>query len=141
MAKSIMQMADEILGGCLTDPSKPAALISPPSGLHKKSLFESASPMRGNEKLVDIDDEIRNSFLNLVLPENKNKRSIAKPVEAPAILSEADRKVLSEAKVIIERLLETTTVGCIGVNFAGAAPSTKQKTRFKKKYNPKGEKK
>lgn len=126
MSKSMAQLADEILGGALTDTTKNP--YDPTTG-HQAHM----PAMSPDDTLVEMTDAQRHSFLKgipgIEVQELKEEviHEVAKApeaVKAPTTsleLTVQDLETLSEAKRIIEKIQEATTVGSIGVNFAGSA--------------------
>jgi len=117
------QMADEILGGALTDPTKNP---HDPSTGHQAHM----PAMSPDDTLAEMSDAQRNSFLKAipgVKVQELKEAFIPEAVEitkAPTTtleLTAQDLETLSEAKRIIEKIQEATTAGSIGVNFAGSA--------------------
>ena len=123
MNKSVAEMADDILNGALTNPAKNP--YDPAVG-HQASM----PAMDPNDRLVDMSDSQRASLLAHAgvqvqeLHENKKEEEKPQPPSgwgAPTTtmeLTQQDLHTLSEAKRIIEKIQEATTVGNIGVNFA-----------------------
>lgn len=115
-------MADEILNGALTDPTK-----NPydPSVGHQAEL----PAMDPNDTLLDLTEAQRSAFIGHSLVESKqtNNELITENVpvvtapEKPFQITSQELKVLAEAKKIIEKIQEMTSVGNIGVNLAGGA--------------------
>ena len=154
MSKSMAQMADEILGGALTDPSKNP---HDPSVGHQSHL----PAMDPNDKLMEMNDSQRAHLMSLAAPNTKEavieEAVIEEKIEptpsgwgSPSTsleLTPQDLETLSEAKRIIEKIQEMTSVGSIGVNMAGGAkgdpktiklpgdpkPSPKKRTKKKVK--------
>jgi len=124
MNKSYMELADQILGGALTDPTK-----NPydPSQGHQAHM----PAMDPNDKLVEMSDTQRMALIKesvgVKVEEIQDEpitesTSDTSPSTQSISISEEDLRILSEAKKIIERIQEATTVGCIGVNMAGGKP-------------------
>tara|TARA_R110000796_G_scaffold10754_5_gene36135 strand:- start:1333 stop:1845 length:513 start_codon:yes stop_codon:yes gene_type:complete len=130
MTKSMAQMADEILGGALTDPAKNP---HEPSVGHQSHL----PAMDPNDTLMEMNDSQRALLMGLAAPAIKEtvieEAAAEEKVEptpsgwgSPTTsleLSPQDLETLSEAvsKRIIEKIEEMTSVGNIGVNMAGGA--------------------
>ena len=133
------QMADEILGGALTDPSK---------NPHDPSVGHQAHmpTMDPNDVLLEMNDSQRAQLMGLVehtTPEavieeavieetviEEKKEQTPSGWGAPTTsleITAQDLETLSEAKRIIEKIQEATTVGTIGVNMAGGTASPKPK--------------
>ena len=150
MAKSIAQRADEILNGALTDSTK-----NPydPSQGHQASM----PAMDPNDTLVEMTDAQRTQLMGIKDETPKHEPLTETQASSPAPtqtlqLTEMELETLSEAKKIIEKIQEMTSVGSIGVNMAGGAkgdakqvklpgPDYKKPTpkkRAKKKAKPKG---
>ena len=114
------QMADEILGGALTDPAKNP---HDPNTGHQAHM----PAMNPEDTLVEMSDAQRHSFLKgipgIEVQELKEE-VIHEAVEAPKtpLVSVTPQEVdtLNEALRIIQKIQEATTVGNIGVNFAGS---------------------
>ena len=117
------QMADEILGGALTDPTKNP---HDPNTGHQAHM----PAMSPDDTLVEMSDAQRNSFLkNIpgVEVQELKEEVIHEAVEAPKTSDSSPVSVtpqevdtLNEALRIIQKIQEATTVGNIGVNFAGS---------------------
>ena len=131
MSKSMAQMADEILGGALTDPSK---------NPHDPAVGHQAHmPMMDhNDTLLEMNDTQRAQLMGVagvpvkeeVIEETKREEPTPSGWGAPTTsleITPQDLETLSEAKRIIEKIQEATTVGTIGVNMAGGTPSPKPK--------------
>lgn len=113
-----MQKADEILGGLLTDPSK--------------EKIEKAAVMLENkeeEVLEKITDEQRASMITGVIGEGKVKAALEKGVKLPPgvpeekgenLPDEIKKKAIKISKKKKKPIKETTSVGNLGVNMAGA---------------------
>ena len=128
------QMADEILGGALTDPSK---------NPHDPVVGHQAHmPMMDpHDTLLEMNDAQRAELMGLVEPsipvtviEETLVEEKVQPTPsgwgAPTTsleITAQDLETLSEAKRIIEKIQEATTVGTIGVNMAGGTASPKPK--------------
>lgn len=120
MSKSYAQMADEILSGALTDPSKNPM---DPSVGHQAHM----PAMNPSDTLLEMNDSQRAQLMNMagVPAQEKVIEETVTPVEpevAPTTsleLTPQELETLSEAKRIIEKIQEMTSVGCIGVNMAG----------------------
>ena len=117
------QMADEILGGALTDPTKNP---HDPSTGHQAHM----PAMSPDDTLVEMSDAQRHSFLKgipgIEVQELKEE-VIHEAVEAPKTsdtpsvsVTRQEVDTLNEALRIIQKIQEATTVGSIGVNFAGS---------------------
>ena len=123
MGKSMAQMADEILGGALTDPTKNP---HEPSVGHQSHL----PAMNPNDTLMEMNDAQRTQLMGLAAPVIEEAVIEEKVEPTPSgwgspstslELSPQDLETLSEAvsKRIIEKIEEMTSVGNIGVNMAG----------------------
>ena len=117
------QMADEILGGALTDPAKNP---HEPSVGHQSHL----PAMDPNDTLMEMNDAQRTQLMGLAAPVIEEAVIEEKVEPTPSgwgspstslELSPQDLETLSEAvsKRIIEKIEEMTSVGNIGVNMAG----------------------
>jgi hypothetical protein len=133
MAKSIAEMANEILGGALDDPS-----INPFDAQGKQHT-NPAVP--SDYTLHELNDSARNSILESVTGKEyvcKKEYPKVEPIveverakrEKGIYISESDLKVLRQAKAIIQKIEEATTVGCIGT---GSSTSTMKKRKGKTK--------
>ena len=138
MAKSMAQMADEILGGALTDTTKNPH--NPNTG-HQAHM----PTMSPDDTLVEMSDAQRHSFLKGIpgievqeLKEAFTLEAVEAPleaveapleaVEAPAVsVTPQEVDTLNEALRIIQKIQEATTAGMIGVNMAGGTASPKPK--------------
>ena len=129
MSKSMAQMADEILGGALTDPAK---------NPHDPSVGHQAHmPMMDrNDTLMEMNDSQRAQLMAVVNPDVQEVLTEEKAQPTPSgwgapttslEITPQDLETLSEAKRIIEKIQEATTVGTIGVNMAGGTASPKPK--------------
>ena len=123
MSKSMAQMADEILGGALTDPTKNP---HDPSVGHQSHL----PAMDPSDTLMEMNDAQRAQLIGLATPPTEETIIEEKVQPTPSgwgspstslELSPQDLETLSEAvsKRIIEKIEEMTSVGNIGVNMAG----------------------
>jgi|TARA_R100000458_G_scaffold31224_1_gene28635 hypothetical protein len=113
MSKSYAQMADEILGGALSDSTKNP--YDPTTG-HQSHL----PAMNPDEKLVEMSDAQRHSFLKNVAGVEVQELKEHREVEpSPAVVTPEEVDTLNEALRIIQKIQEATTVGNIGVNMAG----------------------
>ena len=123
MTKSMAQMADEILGGALTDPTKNS---HEPTVGHQSHL----PAMDPNDTLMEMNDAQRTQLMGLAAPVIEEAVIEEKVEPTPSgwgspstslELSPQDLETLSEAvsKRIIEKIEEMTSVGNIGVNMAG----------------------
>ena len=151
MSKSYAQMADEILKGALTDPAKNP--LDPAVG-HQASL----PTMDADDTLLEMSDVQRCTLMGHAGIPAKEEVIEEQVDETPSgwgapttslELTPQDLETLSEAKRIIEKIQEMTSVGNIGVNMAGGAkgdPKTIKlpgdtkvapKKRTKKKVNTK----
>ena len=137
MSKSYAEMADEILGGALTDPSK---------NPHDPAVGHQAHmpAMDPQDTLLEINDSQRMQLMGLVEPPAPGsviQEAVVREEAKPAFpkwsvptksleITAQDLETLSEAKRIIEKIQEATTVGTIGVNPAGgtASPRPKKQT-------------
>ena len=128
MSKSYAEMADEILNGALTNPAKNP--YDPATG-HQATM----PAMDPQDKLVEMSDSQRRALLShsgvRVEEIHENKKEEVNP-EPPSgwgeptttmELTAQDLQTLAEAKKIIEKIQEATTVGNIGVNMAGGTPA------------------
>tara|TARA_R110000824_G_scaffold61487_7_gene163548 strand:- start:5762 stop:6208 length:447 start_codon:yes stop_codon:yes gene_type:complete len=113
-------MADEILKGALTDPAigNQASMLA----------------MDPNDRLLEMSDTQRMAFLKstagVEVEEIKEGRIVEQTHSTPPTTMELTPKeleTLSEAKRIITKIQEATTVGSIGVNFAGGGKSADPK--------------
>ena len=133
MSKSYAQLADEVLNGALTNPSK--------NPYHPTQGHQAGMPsMDPNDRLVEMNDAQRARFIQAstsVLTESveedyndehvtENQGSVDAAPQGISI-SQEDLEILSEAKAIIERIQEATCVGNIGVNLAGGTPQMNPK--------------
>jgi hypothetical protein len=136
MSKSYAEMADEILNGALSNPVKNP--YDPAVG-HQAHM----PAMDPNDTLLEMTDSQRNQLMGLADETPKNEPLTETQTSSPA-------PTLSEAKRIIEKIQEATTVGTIGVNMAGPSGDAKAvklpgdtkpqpKKRAKKKAKPKNE--
>jgi|15BtaG_2_1085339.scaffolds.fasta_scaffold01835_4 hypothetical protein len=125
--KSIAAMADDILKGALTDSSK--------NPFDAKGNKHAHPAVPSDSKLLEITDDLRESFIGNVLgkpakPQSAptpNPRIDEKKKETKGIfISESDLGVLRRAKEIISRLEEATTTGNIGT---AQAPTMKKKDK------------
>jgi len=128
MSKSYAQMADEILNGALTDSTKNP--YDPTQG-HQASM----PAMNPNDTLLEMTDSQRNQLMGLADETPKNEPLTETQTSSPAPtqtlqLTEAELKTLSEAKRIIEKIQEMTSVGSIGVNMAGGAKGDAKKVKL-----------
>jgi len=114
-------MADEILGGALTDTTKNP--YDPNTG-HQSHL----PAMSPDEKLMEMSDTQRQSFLKNIpgiqVQELKEERraqveECPEPATPSVSVSSEEVDTLNEALRIIQKIQEATTVGNLGVNFAG----------------------
>jgi|TARA_R110000824_G_scaffold192359_6_gene374480 hypothetical protein len=125
MSKSYAEMADEILKGALTDPGKNP--FDPAVG-HQAHM----PAMDAGDTLLEVNDFQRAQLLQAAGVEISEMPDKPKPKQTPMLkeakapkapkgltLSAEDLSILSEAKKIIEKIQEATTVGTIGVNLAG----------------------
>tara|TARA_R110000851_G_scaffold70519_12_gene157281 strand:+ start:1265 stop:1759 length:495 start_codon:yes stop_codon:yes gene_type:complete len=127
MSKSMAQLADEILGGALTDPTKNP---HDPNTGHQAHM----PAMSPDDTLVEMSDTQRNSFLKNIpgVEVQELKEEVTyEVVEAPKtpLVSVTPQEVdtLNEALRIIQKIQEATTAGMIGVNTAGGSASPKPK--------------
>ena len=126
MAKSYAEMADDILNGALTNPAKNP--YDPATG-HQASM----PAMDPNDKLVEMNDSQRSILMEQAgVPATTPQAPVEDPTpqdwEAPTITMEItpeDLETLSEAKRIITKIQEATTVGNLGVNMAGPSGDAK----------------
>ena len=114
------QMADEILGGALTDPTKNP---HDPSTGHQAHL----PAMSPDDTLVEMSDAQRHSFLKGIpgievqeLKEELIHEAVEAPETPSVSVTPQEVDTLNEALRIIQKIQEATTVGNIGVNFAGS---------------------
>ena len=122
MSKSYAQLADEILGGALTDPAKNPH--DPTTG-HQAEM----PAMDPNDTLVEMSDTQRALLMEAAgveatSPEEPPEEVTPLGRETPTItmeLTPGELETLAEAKRIITKIQEATTVGSIGVNMAGGA--------------------
>jgi len=136
MTKSYAEMADDILGGALTDSAKNP--YDPTQG-HQASM----PAMNPKDTLLEMTDAHRAQLLSYSIgekvptPEPIVESHVAEKEDStpsewgsPTItmeLTPQELQTLSEAKRIITKIQEATTVGTIGVNMAGGTPSPKPK--------------
>tara|TARA_R110002110_G_scaffold198589_1_gene408937 strand:+ start:1108 stop:1605 length:498 start_codon:yes stop_codon:yes gene_type:complete len=121
MSKSMAQMADEILGGALTDPTKNP---HDPNTGHQAHM----PAMSPDDTLVEMSDAQRHSFLKGIpgievqeLKEEVIREAVVEAPETPPVsVTPEEVDTLNEALRIIQKIQEATTVGNIGVNFAGS---------------------
>lgn len=134
MSKSYAELADEILKGALTDPSKNP--YDPKQG-HQAHM----PSMNANDKLVEMNDAQRTALIKgaagVSIEEIENEPIVEStshtvPDTQSLAISEEDLRILNEAKRVIERIQEATTAGCIGVNLAGNAPAQDPKKPAKR---------
>ena len=127
MAKSIAQMADEILKGALTSPEK--------NPYDAKGNIHEHPAVPANEKLLDVSDSLRESLIENALgrkakaqeaPTPNPKLDEKKQETKGIFISESEIEVLKRAKEIISRIEEATTVGSIGT---AQAPTFKKKDK------------
>jgi len=139
MSKSYAQMADEILAGALTDPSKNPH--NPVVG-HQSHL----PAMDPNDTLVEMNDAQRAQLMGLAAPAPKEvviEEAVIEEKAEPTPsgwgspstsleLSPQDLETLSEevSNRIIEKIQEMTSVGSIGVNMAGGAKGDAKKVKL-----------
>ena len=128
MSKSYSQMADEILSGALTDPTKNP--YDPVQG-HQASI----PSMNPNDTLLEMTDLERNQLMGITDETPKNETLTETQTSSPAPtqtlqLTETELRILSEAKRIIEKIQEMTSVGSIGVNMAGGAKGDAKKVKL-----------
>ena len=134
MSKSYAQMADEILAGALTDPSKNPH--NPVVG-HQSHL----PAMSPNDTLMEMNDAQRTQLMGLAAPVIEEAVIEEKVEPTPSgwgspstslELSPQDLETLSEAvsNRIIEKIQEMTSVGSIGVNMAGGAKGDAKKVKL-----------
>ncbi len=128
MSKSYSQMADEILSGALTDPTKNP--YDPVQG-HQASI----PSMNPNDTLLEMTDFQRNQLMGITDETPKNETLTETQTSSPAPtqtlqLTETELRILSEAKRIIEKIQEMTSVGSIGVNMAGGAKGDAKKVKL-----------
>ena len=119
------QLADEILGGALTDPTKNP---HDPNTGHQAHM----PAMNPEDTLVEMSDAQRHSFLKGIpgvevqeLKEEVIREAVAEavteaPETPPVSVTPEEVDTLNEALRIIQKIQEATTVGNIGVNFAGS---------------------
>jgi len=123
MSKSLAEMANDILGGALTDSTKNP--YDPAQG-HQAHM----PAMDSNDTLLEMTDTQRAQLMGVAVPEPKEviteDRVETEPTPSdwgsPTIsmeLTQQELETLSEAKRIITKIQEATTVGNIGVNMAG----------------------
>ncbi len=121
-------MADEILSGALTDPTKNP--YDPVQG-HQASI----PSMNPNDTLLEMTDFQRNQLMGITDETPKNETLTETQTSSPAPtqtlqLTETELRILSEAKRIIEKIQEMTSVGSIGVNMAGGAKGDAKKVKL-----------
>ena len=139
-------MADDILNGALTDPGKNP--LDPAVG-HQAHM----PAMDPEDTLMEMTDGQRHELMGLIASDVKEEvleEQGAETPPAPATslgLTPQDLETLSEAKRIIEKIQEMTSVGNIGVSMVGgtkgdpksiklpgtAQPSPKKRTKKKVK--------
>lgn len=128
------QMADEILKGALTDTTKNP--YDPIQG-HQSSM----PAMDHNDRLVEMNDKQRAEIMEAagvtpqteVITETNEEDSTPSGWGAPTTsleLTPQELETLSEAKRIIEKIQEMTSVGSIGVNMAGGAKGDAKKVKL-----------
>ena len=109
-------MADEILGGALTDPTKNP---HDPNTGHQAHM----PAMNPDDTLMEMSDGQRHAFLkNIpgVEVEEMKEEQIVESTQAPSVsVTSQEVDTLNEALRIIQKIQEATTVGNLGVNFAG----------------------
>jgi hypothetical protein len=110
MSKSYAQMADEILNGASKNP------YDPTQG-HQASM----PAMNPNDTLLEMTDSQRNQLMGLADETPKNEPLTETQTSSPAP---------TEAKRIIEKIQEMTSVGSIGVNMAGGAKGDAKKVKL-----------
>jgi len=111
MSKSYAQMADEILNGALTDKAKNP--YDPATG-HQASM----PAMDPNDRLIEMNDNQRNAFIKGLGSETKEV-IVEQQEAAPTLqITAQELQILDEAKKIITKIQEATTVGNIGVSYA-----------------------
>lgn len=113
MSASVTAMADEILGGALSNPAK-----NPYDPNADKPL------MNPNDRLVEMSDSQREAIMEGVGIVAPSPPPQGKPKKL--VITEADLEILGKAKEIIEKIQEATTVGNLGVNLAGPQKSPKK---------------
>lgn len=128
MSKSYSQMADEILSGALTDSTKNP--YDPVQG-HQASI----PSMNPNDTLLEMTDFQRNQLMGITDETPKKETLTETQTSSPAPtqtlqLTETELRILSEAKRIIEKIQEMTSVGSIGVNMAGGAKGDAKKVKL-----------
>ena len=122
-------MADEILGGALTDSTKNP--YDPTQG-HQSSM----PAMDPNDRLIEMNDSQRAALMGhagVEIQELKEERiveSVEEPTVQQPLITEQDLHILEEAKRIIAQIQEMTTVGSIGVNMAGGANGDAKKVKL-----------
>jgi len=116
MSKSYAQMADEILGGALTDSTKNP--YDPNTG-HQAHM----PAMNPEDKLMEMSDKQRHAFLKNIpgveVQELKEETIVESQKATEVSVSPQEVDTLNEALRIIQKIQEATTVGNLGVNFAG----------------------
>lgn len=125
-------MADEILGGILTDSS--------PEKLQKAAVMLEG---KSDEVLDEITDEQRESLISSVIGEGKVKAETEKGVKFKMSPPEEEGETPKVKKAIKkkEAVKETTYVGNLGVNLAGSKSvdvTPKKAKKAKLKRTPKG---
>lgn len=131
MSKSYAQMANEILKGALTDSTK--------NPYDSAQGHQASMPaMDANDTLVEMSDGQRSLLMEAAGVEQTTKKEPPKketPSEwgAPTLtmeLTSQELETLSEAKRIITKIQEMTSVGSIGVNMAGGAKGDAKKVKL-----------
>lgn len=123
MSKSYAQMADEILEGALTDTNK--------NPYDSATGHQADMPaMDPTDTLIEMTDAQRAVLMGHAgLPVSEEIIEEATAVEEPKRttmeLTPQDLETLSEAKRIIEKIQEMTSVGNIGVSFVGGKGDAK----------------
>jgi hypothetical protein len=126
--KSMAQMADEILGGALTDTTKNP--YDPIQG-HQSSM----PAMDPKDRLLEMNDNQRAELMGVAGISVQEEVIVETKEETPAPptsleLTAQELETLSEAKRIIEKIQEMTSVGNIGVNMAGGAKGDAKKVKL-----------
>jgi hypothetical protein len=91
--------------------------------------------MNPNDTLLEMTDFQRNQLMGITDETPKNETLTETQTSSPAPtqtlqLTETELRILSEAKRIIEKIQEMTSVGSIGVNMAGGAKGDAKKVKL-----------
>tara|TARA_R110000824_G_scaffold50203_5_gene140396 strand:+ start:12917 stop:13366 length:450 start_codon:yes stop_codon:yes gene_type:complete len=129
MAKSVTEMANEILRGALTTPSK--------NPYDAKGNVHEHPAVPSDQVLLEVSDSLRESLMAHSLGKVQSEKTSVKEKTLPhariderkketkgIFISESDLGVLRKAKDIISRIEEATTTGNLGT---AQAPTMKKK--------------